>query len=227
MTLNAEIIMDEERRSRVGVDEAVLCEQKSPEQITQIVRSSIELQKRRLFTRISYDKFLSLPQDIQSDLKFDGVSRTAVLGSDAHCEGKPKVAIVSGGSSDAPVVAEAQTTLAFHGIPSLIISDVGVAGLWRLMSRVDEIAEIPIVLAVAGMDAALPTVLSGLVPSVVIGVPCSTGYGASHHGQTALNAMLASCAPGLTVTNIDNGYGAACAAIRVANMLNLAAHPGD
>ena len=91
---------------------------------------------------------------------------------------------------------------------------MGVAGLWRLSSRLDEIKTHPIVIAVAGMDAALISVLGGLIPSILIGVPTSTGYGAARGGETALGASLSSCAPGVTICNIDNGYGAACAALR-------------
>lgn len=101
-----------------------------------------------------------------------------------------------------------------------MISDVGVAGLWRLLERVGDIAKHQIVIAVAGVDAALPTVLCGLVPSALIHVPTSTGYGAVRNGEIALSAMLASCAPGLMVTNIDNGYGAATAALRIIRSFN-------
>ena len=93
--------------------------------------------------------------------------------------------------------------------------DVGVAGLWRLTSRLGEIKSHPIVIAVAGMDAALVSVLGGLIPGIMIGVPTSTGYGAARNGETALGASLSSCAPGVTICNIDNGYGAAMAAIRM------------
>jgi NCAIR mutase (PurE)-related protein len=106
------------------------------------------------------------------------------------------------------VSREAARTLRYYGVPNLEITDVGVAGLWRLLDRVEEIRRMPVVIAVAGMDAALPTVLGGLVPGLVIGVPTSVGYGVAANGQSALHAMLASCTPGLAVMNIDNGYGA-------------------
>ncbi len=104
--------------------------------------------------------------------------------------------------------------MAFRGIAAAVHFDVGVAGLWRLTSRLESIGGCPIVIAVAGMDAALPTVLGGLIPALIIAVPTSVGYGVAAGGRTALNALLASCAPGITVVNIDNGYGAACAALR-------------
>jgi pyridinium-3,5-biscarboxylic acid mononucleotide synthase len=97
-----------------------------------------------------------------------------------------------------------------------VFADVGVAGLWRLTSRLDELRSFPIVVAIAGMDAALPTVLGGLLGASIVAVPTSVGYGVAAGGHAALNAILASCAPGIVVTNIDNGYGAACAALRIA-----------
>jgi hypothetical protein len=105
--------------------------------------------------------------------------------------------------------------LRFQGVPALRIADVGVAGLWRLLARMDEIRAMPVVIIVAGMDAALPSVVAGLVGGAVIAVPTSVGYGVAAGGHAALNAVLASCAPGLVVVNIDNGYGAACAALRI------------
>ena len=105
----------------------------------------------------------------------------------------------------------------FYGHDVLEIHDVGVAGLWRITERLDELKACKIIVCVAGMDAALPTVLGGLISSVLIAVPTSVGYGMAKNGETALRSLLVSCAPGITVTNIDNGYGAACAAIRILN----------
>jgi NCAIR mutase (PurE)-related protein len=123
--------------------------------------------------------------------------------------------VVAAGTSDVAVAREAARTLRYYGEPVAEITDVGVAGLWRLLERIEEIRRMKVIVAVAGMDAALPTVIGGLVSSPVIGVPTSVGYGVAEDGRTALHAMLASCAPGLVVTNIDNGYGAACAALRI------------
>jgi NCAIR mutase (PurE)-related protein len=125
------------------------------------------------------------------------------------------VAILGGGSSDLGVAREAQLALACHGIASNLVLDVGVAGLHRLLERLEELRRAPLLIACAGMEGALPTVLAGLLPQPVIGVPVSVGYGVSAGGQAALQGMLASCAPGLTVVNIDNGYGAAMAALRI------------
>jgi NCAIR mutase (PurE)-related protein len=125
------------------------------------------------------------------------------------------VAIVAGGSSDLGVASEANLALACHGIASELVLDVGVAGLHRLLGQLDRLKRAPLLIACAGMEGALPTVLAGLLPQPVIGVPVSVGYGVSAGGQAALQGMLASCAPGLTVVNIDNGYGAAMAALRI------------
>ena len=127
----------------------------------------------------------------------------------------PAVAIVMAGTSDAPVGYEAARTLAFNGQAHRLYVDVGVAGLWRLTERIEEIRQASVVIVVAGMDAALISVVGGLVSSPVIGVPTSVGYGVAAGGMTALHAGLASCAPGVAIVNIDNGYGAACVALRI------------
>ena len=123
--------------------------------------------------------------------------------------------MLSGGSSDAAVVAEIGLALRWHGIGVESFMDVGVAGLHRLLAVLPELENAKVLIACAGMEGALPTVLTGLVRQPVIGVPVSVGYGISAGGRTALEGMLASCAPGLTVVNIDNGYGAAMAALRI------------
>ena len=125
-----------------------------------------------------------------------------------------RVAIVAAGTSDAGVAGEARRTLAFHGEPATVIVDVGVAGLWRLEARLDEIRRHPVVIAVAGKEGALFSVLGGLVPGVLVCVPTSRGYGVADGGRLALHAALGSCAPGLVAVNIDNGFGAAGAALR-------------
>jgi NCAIR mutase (PurE)-related protein len=125
------------------------------------------------------------------------------------------VAILGAGSSDLAVASEAHLALACHGVASDLILDVGVAGLHRLLTRLDELARYRVLIVCAGMEGALPTVVAGLLPQPVIGVPVSVGYGVSKGGRAALQGMLASCAPGLTVVNIDNGYGAAMAALRI------------
>ncbi|NOY57774.1 MAG: nickel pincer cofactor biosynthesis protein LarB, partial [Calditrichaeota bacterium] len=151
---------------------------------------------------------------------YDSLSRTAFYGAPEKLSEKEQIAVITAGSSDLPVSREAIRTLAFNGFPVREINDVGVAGIWRLMERVDEFRDLPIKIVVAGMDAALVSVIGGLVPGIVIGVPTAVGYGVADRGKTALHAMLTSCAPGIVTVNIDNGYGAAIAAIRFLRELN-------
>ncbi len=122
---------------------------------------------------------------------------------------------MTGGTGDLPVALEAARTLAFHGETAERHMDVGVAGLWRLLERRGRLSTFPVIIAVAGMEGALFSVLGGLVGSVVVAVPSSTGYGVTAGGTAALHAALGSCAPGIVAVNIDNGFGAACAALRI------------
>jgi NCAIR mutase (PurE)-related protein len=129
------------------------------------------------------------------------------------------VAIVTAGTSDQGVAREAWQTLRFFGFAPELIQDVGVAGLHRLLARQERLRAMQVLIVVAGMEGALPSVVGGLVPQPVIAVPTSVGYGAHLDGLTPLFAMLNSCASGITVTNINNGFGAACAAARILAML--------
>jgi NCAIR mutase (PurE)-related protein len=207
-----DIKLDLERRERLGFDEAILCAGKSSQHLTAILEQVGE--GSLLLTRLGADALDSLPPELAARIDYEPLSRTGFFGAVAAPAGAADIAIVTAGTSDVRVSREAARTLAYYGVPSLEISDVGVAGLWRLMERIDEIKRHRIVIAVAGLDAALPSVIGGLVPGLVIAVPTSTGYGAARGGETALFSSLVSCAPGIVVVNIDNGYGAACAALR-------------
>lgn len=206
---------DFDRVDRIGMPEAILCDSKAPQHVERIIAELADADRGPvLLTRLAEDRVVALPESLVSRLDYDVESRTAFLnGRMPPREGS--VVIVSAGTSDIRVAREAARTLDFLGIEVECITDVGVAGIHRLFNRLDRIREADVVIAVAGMDAALASVLGGLVAQPVIGVPTSTGYGAAHDGQTALNAMLASCAQGVVVTNIDNGFGAACAASRI------------
>ena len=208
-----QIKLDWERRRRLGFDEAVFCAGKSTAQLSTILDQVAAAEERMLLTRLDEASFSELPDVHRNALDYDPVSRTAFYGHPSQVTA-PRAAVVTAGTSDVPVAAEAVRTLAFNGVGTLAVHDVGVAGLWRLVERIEEIKTLPVVIVVAGMDGALPSVVGGLVPGLVIAVPTSVGYGAARNGETALNAALASCAPGLVVCNIDNGYGAACAAMR-------------
>ena len=209
----SEFLLDRERTTRIGFGEAVYCAGKSPEQIAAILRSVGDAPL--LLTRLDPQRMDALPAELRARLDYDPTSRTAWIGVPAPLTPGCRVAVVTAGTSDLRVAREAIRTLRFSGHDTAGIADVGVAGLWRLLRRVEELRGYGVVIVVAGMDAALPSVVAGLVPGVVIGVPTSVGYGVAAGGRAGLDAMLASCAPGLSVVNIDNGYGAACAALRV------------
>jgi NCAIR mutase (PurE)-related protein len=204
--------LDTERGARLGFGEAVFCAGKSVAQIDAILDDAQARDLPMLLTRLDPAAHQALRH--AGALDYDPLSRTAYAGQ-AALPRPASVAVVTAGTSDLPVAREALRTLAFHGHVATEIADIGVAGLWRLMRRLEELRGFSVLIVVAGMDAALPTVLGGLVPGCLIAVPTSVGYGVAAGGQTALNAMLASCAPGVLLVNIDNGYGAACGAMRI------------
>ena len=193
----------------------MLCEPKTAAQIDAIVAHATALGHRLLLTRLDERKHGVLAAPLRAALDYDATSHTAILGGLPEPRRVGRVAIVAGGTSDARVAREAERTLAFQGEAATLVVDVGVAGLWRLMERLDEIRRHRVVIAVAGMEGALFSVLAGLVACPVLAVPTSVGYGVGAGGQTALHAALASCASGLAVLNIDNGFGAAHAALRI------------
>jgi NCAIR mutase (PurE)-related protein len=223
MKAGDEFLLDEMREKRIGLSEAVFCSSKSPGQIAAILDHGEKCGSALLLTRLSGESRAALPE--RYTLDYDPVSRTAFAGQITPPIGSPCVAVVTAGTSDVPVAREAMRTLYFEGVAATEIIDVGVAGIWRLMRRVEELRTYPVVIVAAGMDAALPSVIGGLVPGLVIAVPTSVGYGVAAGGQTALNSVLASCAPGIVVVNIDNGYGAACAAIRALGINAAASRP--
>ena len=214
------ILPDRERTQRLGFDEAILCDSKTDDQLRAIVDDAEDRGVTLLLTRLDPPAAALLAAEYPDKLGYERLSRTAYFGTIAEPRDAARVVAVSAGTSDVPVCREAVRTLYYHGFACTEVYDVGVAGLWRLLDRVEEIRDFPVAIAVAGMDAALPTVLAGLVPALVVAVPTSTGYGVAEGGHTALKAALSSCAPGLVVVNIDNGYGAACAAMRALRALD-------
>jgi hypothetical protein len=208
-------IIDFQRRSRLGVIEAIWGQHKTIEQISEILKKYQIQSETALVTRLSKEKGEKLLVEFPS-AKFYEVSGCLTLGAfKESTSSKEEVIILTGGTSDVGVASEAEIALNLHGIKTKLLIDVGVAGLHRLLDRLEEIKLAKIVIACAGMEGALPTVLAGLIPQPIIGIPVSVGYGISGGGKTALEGMLASCAPGLMVVNIDNGYGAAMAAMRI------------
>ncbi len=218
-----DVKLDFERHDRLGFDEAILCAGKSPEQLATILDQAAEKGAPLLLTRLDGAQLKALAAGHTDRIDYEPLSRTGFFGAVAEPKSAPTVAVVTAGTSDVPVGREATRTLAYYGVASLAINDVGVAGLWRLMERIDEIGALPVAIVAAGLDAALPSVVGGLSPGAVIALPTSTGYGVARGGETALNAALVSCAPGVVVVNIDNGYGAACAALRILRASSRAA----
>jgi len=199
---------DASRKQRLGFDETIFCASKTPDQINRLLERALKAEEPLLLTRLDREKLRALSSELSGHLDYDEVSHTAILGRVPTPEGMPRVAIVSGGSSDVRVAREAARTLQYYRVGAREIYDVGVAGLWRLLEHVDELRDKSIVITVAGMEGTLPSVVAGLVPGLVIAVPVATGYGVAAQGITALNSALASCAPGLVVVNVDNGFGA-------------------
>lgn len=202
--------LDTQRYVRRGVPETIFGQGKTPEQIEGIVQRLIDAGDPVLVTRIS-DEAARLLMGKWPSADYDQLSSTFIIGSLPDNGGKP-VLVLTAGTSDLPVAEEAARTALFLGRDVRRAYDVGIAGLHRLASHRTAMESAGVIIAVAGMEGALPGVVAGLVSTPVIGVPTSVGYGASMGGVTSLLTMLSSCACGLTVVNIDNGYGAAVAA---------------
>lgn len=216
----SEIRLDFERRARIGMEEAIFCPGKAIEHLDAILDQAAAESRRLLLTRMTPAQLEGIAAHHRERMDYEPVSRTAYYGDVPEPTKPSRVAVLAAGTSDAHVFREIARTLRYSGESSSMFIDVGLAGLWRLLGQIDAIRTHPVVIVVAGMDAALPTVVGGLVPGVCIAVPTSNGYGAANGGESALRAVLASCSPGVSVMNIDNGYGAACAAMRVLRLLS-------
>lgn len=207
--------IDHHRALRQGVPEVVLGEAKSAEQIAMIVQRMAAHGDNVLVTRISGEKAAILTNNHPGG-EHDPEARTFVLLQKPHEDlGRGKVLIICAGTSDLPVAKEAAVTARMFNNQTELLVDVGVAGIHRLLAHTDALREAAVIIVVAGMEGALPSVVGGLVDVPVIAVPTSVGYGASFNGIAALLGMLNSCAGGITVVNIDNGFGAAFAATRI------------
>lgn len=219
--MQSSAIMDWQREARTGLAEAVYASGKTVAGIADIVTKAVDGGHRLLLTRLAPDAFAALSPPTAALLDYDPISQTAILGR-AESRTGVDVAVVSAGISDAMVAGEALRTLQFAGVATSQMADVGVAGLWRLMERLEQIQKHSVVIAVAGMEGALFSVLAGLIRAPIIAVPTSVGYGVSSGGRLALGSALGSCAPGLVAVNIDNGFGAAQAALRILNLVQQA-----
>lgn len=210
----AEGVVDLHRELRQGFPEVVFAAGKTPEQVIAIVQRLHEAHGAALATRLDPDAATRV-LDALPHASYDPVSRLLHWGSIPGQIPGTQVHVISAGTSDDPVAAEVAGTLRFLGHSVSSIRDVGVAGLHRLLARLEELRSASVLVVVAGMEGALPSVIGGLVSQPVIAVPTSVGYGASFGGVAPLLTMLNSCASGLTVVNIDNGFGAAIAAHRI------------
>lgn len=215
------VIFDYDRELRVGLPEAVFCEGKPPGVLAALVLELADAARGPvLFTRLSSNLLRELGSQAALLLEHDALSRTAYLAGHWPLQDGFRTAVVTAGTADLSVAHEAVRTLYFLGLPTTLIVDVGVAGPWRLQQRLEEINTHDAVIVVAGCDAALATVLGSNTPLPVVAVPTSIGYGVARGGETALHSMLSSCAAGVTVMNIDNGFGAACAVARIARLVS-------
>lgn len=212
--------LDLDRRRRLGMVEAVWGADKTVDQIVAAARRLRAAGETLLATRVDKAKARAVRQQLP-DLCYHPQARCITMGEAMKGAPWQRLALLTGGSSDLPVAAEASVALACHGVKAELIADVGVAGLHRLMARLDHLGRFPVLIVCAGMEGSLATVVAGLLPQPVIAVPVSVGYGVSAGGHAACVGMLASCAPGLCVVNIDNGYGAAMAALRILRTLPI------
>jgi hypothetical protein len=209
--------IDWHRKLRNGFPEIIYAEGKTPGQVGEIF-GHMRAHGNVLATRVAPETakhVLSLFPDAQ----YDPLGRTLTHVREKLCLGRETIAIVTAGTSDLGVAQEARTTCHMLGSRAHIIADVGVAGIHRLLDRMEEIRKGTVLIVVAGMEGALASVIGGLVDKPIIAVPTSVGYGAHFSGLSALLGMLTSCASGISVVNIDNGFGAACAACRITHLL--------
>lgn len=216
----SDIEFDWQREQRTGIAEAVLCTGKTLPQLVAILTDANERKTSVLLTRLDSSVAAQLLDTGFSNLLWIEAAGVAVLNNGLPKSTSSDCLIVTAGSSDMPVALEAQQTLQFYGIKVPVLADCGVAGLWRLTDKLSQLRRAPVIIAVAGMEGALFSVLAGLVSSVVIAVPRSTGYGVAEGGHAALSSALASCAPGVVTVNIDNGFGAACAMLKILKWQN-------
>ena len=212
--------VDMHRKVRQGAAEVIYGAGKTPEQIAGIVETMKKKgQKTILITRLSKEgaEVVAKTQPLQ----YEEISRIGIVGELPKPDGIGKIVVATGGTSDIPVAEEAARTAEVFGNEVVRLYDVGVAGLHRLLSHMDEIMSASVIIAIAGMEGALASVIGGLADCPVIAVPTSVGYGTSFHGLSALLSMLNSCASGVSVVNIDNGFGAGYLAGMINHMAAL------
>jgi pyridinium-3,5-biscarboxylic acid mononucleotide synthase len=211
--------VDTGRKERCGFPEVVFCEHKTPEEVLEISKTILAHDPVLLATRANASHFEAVSSHFPNAVHHQR-ARCIVIEQPPHPKLDGQIAVVCAGTSDLPVAEEAAVTLETCGNRVLRIADVGVAGVHRLLAERDRIEACNVIVVVAGMEGALPSAVAGLTTKPVIAVPTSVGYGASFGGLAALLGMLNSCGSGVTVVNIDNGFGAAFAAAKINRLLN-------
>lgn len=209
--------LDTHRGIRQGMSEVIYGAGKTKEQILQIVQAMLqEKEKTILITRMSKEAAEYISSKVT--LQYDELSKVGIVGAMPKVDGIGKIVVATGGTSDMPVAEEAALTAESYGNEVVRLYDVGVAGLHRLMGNMEEIMSARVIIAIAGMEGALASVIGGMADCPVIAVPTSVGYGANFGGLAALLSMLNSCASGISVVNIDNGFGAGYLASMINHM---------
>lgn len=208
--------IDYQREERIGFPEVVFGASKTIDQLQGIVKDFMSNHKNCLITRVQPEKADVLCKEFSPN-HYDQSSQTLLIGEYPKEPIEGEVAILSGGTSDQFLVNEIYFSLLYVGRKAERFQDIGVAGVHRLLDNIESLKKFKVLVVVAGFEGALPTVVGGLLPQPIIAVPASVGYGVGKGGKVALYSMLTSCANGITVVNIDNGYGAAMAAYRIIN----------
>lgn len=209
--------LDHHRALRLGFPEVIFAQGKTPEQVKKLAKKIVEEGARLLITRANGEHYRAIKNEIPG-AQFNELAHTIYRGKPKKVKGKGPILVIAAGTSDLPVAEEAKVTAEMMANEVIPIYDIGVAGIHRLLDKVETLQKASVIIVVAGMEGALASVVGGLVGKPIIAVPTSIGYGASFGGLAALLAMLNSCAPNVTVVNIDNGFGAAY----VASLINRA-----
>ncbi len=209
--------IDHHRSLRNGFSEVVYGKGKTAGQLVAIIQSLYKAKSDILVTKLDHNAYENIQQELPPGCIYDNISLTLALSKKLNRNKVGRIIIVSAGTADMPIAEEARITSEFLGSKTEKIFDVGVAGIHRLLDKINVLREARVIIVIAGMDGALASVVGGLVSSPIIAVPTSIGYGASFNGVSALLAMLNSCASGVATVNIDNGFGAGC----IAHKINL------
>jgi pyridinium-3,5-biscarboxylic acid mononucleotide synthase len=207
--------VDHHREIRNGSSEVIFCPGKSVPQIKKIIKSLLKANSNILATKLTADNYKKLKTSLPNNAEYNKQGQTLAIRNKTNVYNKGLVTIITAGTSDIPIAEEASATAQLMGSQVETIFDVGVAGLHRLLDNIERIRKARVLIVVAGMEGALASVVGGLVDQPIIAVPTSIGYGSSFGGISALLTMLNSCATGISVVNIDNGFGAGCMAHRI------------